>query len=155
MRTVNAKGSATRLSAAVLAASLILLGWSAGVSAQVASSDLAAGYVVLPKVIVHTTGGDPAVLPGGTATDTLIQITNTNQAESITVDCWWVNANRHCGSDSGPICDTTADCPPGLQCLQGWTVLDFQMTLSPGQPVGFLASSGIGTLPCDPIFPGP
>jgi hypothetical protein len=34
-------------------------------------------------------------------------------------------------------------------------VLDFQITLSPGQPIGFLASTGLGTLPCDPIFPGP
>lgn len=155
MRTVNAKQSASRVSAGVLAASLLLLGWTASASAQVASSDLAAGYVVLPKVVVHTTGGDPAVLPGGVATDTLIQMTNTNQAEAITVDCWWVNANRHCGSDAGPICETNADCAPGLQCLQGWSVLDFQVTLSPGQPLGFVASYGLNPIPCDPIFPGP
>ncbi len=155
MRTVNAKGSAKRLPAAILAASLILAGWSAGASAQVASSDTAAGYVVLPKVVVHTTGGDPAVPIGGAATDTIIQITNTNQAAAITADCWWVNANGHCGTDTGPICETNADCAFGLQCVQGWSVLDFQVTLSPGQPIGFLASSGIPTLPCDPTFPGP
>lgn len=155
MRTVNAKGSATRTAAAVLAASLIICGWTAAASAQVSSSDRAAGYVVLPKVIVHTTGGDPAVAVGEVATDTLIQLTNTNQAEAITVDCWWVNANRHCGSDTGPICETNADCAPGLQCVQGWAVLDFQVTLSPGQPLGFLASTELNPLPCDPTFPGP
>jgi hypothetical protein len=155
MRTVNAKGSATRMPAAVLAASLIIAGWAATASAQVSSSDKAAGYVVLPKVIVHTTGGDPAVAIGDLATDTLIQMTNTNQAEAITVDCWWVNANRHCGSDTGPICETNADCAPGLQCVQGWAVLDFQVTLSPGQPIGFLASTELNPLPCDPTFPGP
>jgi len=155
MRTVNAKGSAKRLSPAILAASLILLGWTGGVSAQVSSSDTAAGYVVLPKVVVHTTGGDPAVAnPGGTAVDTLIQFTNVNQGEAITADCWWVNANKHCGTDMGPICGTNADCLPGLQCVQGWTVLDFQVTLSPGQPIGFLASSGLNPLPCDATFPG-
>ncbi|MEO8601043.1 MAG: hypothetical protein ABI629_00555 [bacterium] len=156
MRTDNAKGSATRLSTAILAASLILLGSAAGVSAQVSSSDTPAGYVVLPKVVVHTTGGDPAVAnPGGTAIDTIIQITNVNQAEEITVDCWWVNANKHCGTDTGAICTTAADCSPGLQCVQGWAVLDFQVMLTPGQPIGFLASSGLNPVPCDPIFPGP
>jgi hypothetical protein len=156
MRTVNAKGSATRLSPAVLAASLILLGWVGGLSAQVSSSDTTAGYVVLPKVVVHTTGGDPAVVnPGGTATDTIVQLTNVNQGSEITVDCWWVNANKHCGTDAGPICNTTADCAPGLQCVQGWEVLDFQVTLTPGQPIGFLASSGLSPVPCDPVFPGP
>jgi hypothetical protein len=125
----------------------------------VARSDYAAGYVVLPKVVVHTTGSptDP-VMPGGVATDTLIQITNTNQADEITVDCWWVNANSHCGSDAGPICTTNADCTaaglPGVQCVQGWAPSDFQITLSPGQPIGFTASSGLSTLPCDPTFPG-
>lgn len=159
MRTVYAKMSGARLSVAALATSLMLLGWSAGASAQVAQSDYTAGFVVLPKVVVHTTGGTPAVLPGEAATDTLIQITNTNQAEAITVDCWWVNANKHCGTvepPHGAICETNADCDPGLQCLQGWGVNDFQVTLTPGQPIGFTASSGIpiGTLPCDPDFVG-
>lgn len=155
MRTVNAKVSRAKAAVAPLAAGLIMLGMSAVASAQVAQSDYTAGYVVLPKVVVHTTGGTPAVLPGAAATDTLIQITNTNQAEAITIDCWWVNANKHCGSDLGPICQTNADCAPGLQCVQGWSVADFQVTLSPGQPIGFTASSGLSTLPCDPSFPGP
>jgi hypothetical protein len=155
MRTINAKGSAKRLSPAVLAASLILAAAAGRVSAQVSSSDTAAGYVVLPKVMVHTTGGTPPVAdPGGTAVDTIIQITNTNQATPVTVDCWWVNANKHCGTDQGPICTTNADCAPGLQCVQGWIPLDFQFTLTPGQPVGFLASNGLSALPCDPTFPG-
>lgn len=158
MRTVYAKMSDAKLSVAALAASLMLLGWSAGASAQVAQSDYAAGYVVLPKVVVHTTGGTPPVLPGEAATDTLIQMTNTNQAEAITVDCWWVNANKHCGTvepPHGAICETNADCDPGLQCLQGWAVQDFQVVLTPGQPIGFTASSGLDTLPCDTGFPGP
>jgi len=157
MRTVYTKISGAKASAVALATALVLVGWSAGASAQVAQSDYTAGYVVLPKVIVHTTGGTPAVMPGEEATDTLIQITNTNQAEQITVDCWWVNANKHCGTDQGPICETNADCPIGLQCVQGWAVADFQIILTPGQPIGFAASSGIpvGEMPCDPGFPGP
>jgi len=157
MRTVNAKVKIAR-AAGTLAASLMLLGLSTGASAQVvvARSDYPAGYVVLPKVVVHTTGSpsDP-VLPGGIATDTLIQITNTNQQDPITVDCWWVNANKHCGNDDGPICETNADCALGLQCVQGWRANDFQVILTPGQPIGFAASSGLSTIPCDTTFPGP
>src|SRR5689334_17364579 len=111
MRTVNAKMSVVR-TAAALAAALMLLGFSTGASAQLvtAQSDYTAGYVVLPKIVVHTTGStsDPLV-PGDQAFDTIVQITNTNQSEQITVDCWWVNANGHCGSDAGPICSTNAD----------------------------------------------
>jgi hypothetical protein len=162
MRTVNAKKSVVG-AAAALAASLMLLGLSTGASAQsvsVAQSDYTAGYVVLPKVVVHTTGSptDP-VLPGQQAFDTIIQMTNTNQAEAITVDCWWINANGHCGGGTGPICTTNQDCTdagfPGVQCVQGWGVTDFQVILSPGQPIGFTASSGLGPIPCDPLFPGP
>ena len=155
MRTVNAKVSTARVASA-LAASLMLLGLSTGASAQVAQSDYTAGYVVLPKVVVHTTGSptDP-VQVGEQATDTIVQMTNTNQQDQITVDCWWVNANKHCGSDSGPICQTNADCSPGLQCVQGWGVTDFQVTLSPGQPIGFTASTGLPQIPCDTSRPGP
>jgi len=154
MRRVNANGSASQLRLVTLAAAaLVMLGTVA--SARAAESDYVAGYVVLPKVVVHTTGGTPAVSAGGQAVDTLIQITNTNQTDAINVDCWWVNANSHCGTDTGPICNSNADCSPGLQCVPGWAVLDFTMTLTPGQPIGFGAASGLGNLPCDPIFPGP
>jgi hypothetical protein len=156
MRTVNARKGFVA-TAAGLASSLMLLGLSTGASAQtvVSQSDYTAGYVVLPKVVVHTTGStsDP-VQPGGIATDTVVQITNTNQQSEIVVDCWWVNANGHCGGAGGTICSTNADCPLGLQCVQGWEPSDFQVTLSPGQPIGFLASTGLATLPCDPTFPG-
>jgi hypothetical protein len=45
-------------------------------------------------------------------------MTNTNQAEAITVDCWWVNANSHCGHCDPLlvdclICDSNAQCPRG------------------------------------------
>jgi hypothetical protein len=132
-----------------------LLGWSSGAMAQ-PSSDYPAGYVVLPKILVHTTGGTPPVVAGGTATDTIVQITNTDQVNPHQVDCFWVNANNHCGTATGAICDTNADCPRGLNCLPFWSVLDFgQVTLTPGQPIGFTASDGLASIPCDANFPGP
>jgi hypothetical protein len=153
MGTLNAKGRAGRYIG--LVAALALIGWAAGARAQisVAASDLPGGYVVLPKVVVHTTGGTPPVVAGGVATDTLIQMTNVNQSSETKVDCWWVNANSHCGGctgqNCGPVCDTNADCTPGLNCLSGWSVLDFTLVLTPGQPVGFTASSGLNPVPCD------
>jgi hypothetical protein len=160
MVTLSAKGSASRSQWIGAVAALVLVGWAAAARAQgvnVAASDLTGGYVVLPKIIVHTTGGTPAVLPGQQATDTIIQMTNTNQTEQIRVDCWWVNANSHCGGCTsigcGPICDTNADCVaaglPGLNCVAGWSVQDLTVQLTSGQPIGFLASSGLSQVPCD------
>lgn len=156
MVRLNGKGRARRVSVLGLIAAVALLGSASGAGAQVAASDRPAGYVVLPKIVVHTTAGSPAVLPGGTAIDTIVQLTNTNESEPIDVDCWWVNANNHCGGlATGAICNTNAECPPGLLCLPRWTTLDFQVRLTPGQPIGFTASSGINPVPCDPLFPGP
>jgi hypothetical protein len=168
MVTLNATWGAGRGSVLRLLAAVALLGWAANAGAQPitadsASSDLPAGYIVFPKIVVHTTGSPTApVLPGGTATDTLIQLTNTNEAAAINVDCWWVNANSHCGGCTtgpirtcGSICTTTLDCPLGLSCVQGWVTDDFQIRLTPGQPIAFTASSGLNRLPCDPGAQGP
>jgi hypothetical protein len=143
-------------------AALVLIGWSACVSAQplqnVAASDLPGGYVVVPKIVVHTTGGDPAVAPGGIAIDTLVQMSNTNEGAAITVDCWWINANSHCGGPCDPllseciVCENNAQCPPGLNCVPDWGVSDFQVTLTPGQPIGFTAAGGLSDVPCN-TFP--
>src|SRR5262249_4312875 len=163
MVTLNANGSAGRSRCVSVVAAVVLIGWCAAASAQVrnvAASDYPGGYVVLPKVITHTTGGTPPVAPGGIATDTLIQMSNTNEASPITVDCWWVDANSHCGSVCNPlmadciICETNADCAaqglPGVNCVPDWGVRDFQVTLTNGQPIGFLASTGLNPVPCDP-----
>ncbi len=151
MVTLNAMGRASRCIGLVSA--LALIGWSAAAVAQVnvAASDLPGGYIVLPKIVVHTTGGTPPVAPGGVATDTIVQITNVDQANEVTVHCWWVNANSHCGGD-GAICDTNADCPLGQNCEPGWSAPDFTFVLTPGQPVGFAASTGLSPVPCDNNF---
>jgi hypothetical protein len=162
MVTANAKRSASRWRCIGVVAALVLIGWSAGARAQllqnVAASDLTGGYVVVPKVVVHTTGGTPAVPPGQVATDTDIQMSNTNEAEAITVDCWWVNANSHCGTCDPLtpgvtciVCDTNAQCPPGLNCVQDWSVSDFQVILTPGQPIGFPASVETEIPPCSTV----
>lgn len=161
MVTRNVKGTTKWVAVLGLLAAGTLVGWSSRAAAQPAS-DRPAGYVVLPKIIVHTTGGTPPVAAGGTAVDTIVQMTNTDPANPIQVDCFWVNANNHCGgcpngpNSCGAICDTTAGCPLGLQCIPGWAVTDFgQVRLTPGQPIGFVASTGLASFPCDTTFPGP
>ena len=168
MVTLNATWGAARGSVLLLAA-VVLLGWASSASAggagaqppivsDSASSDLPAGYIVFPKIVVHTTGAQaqPPVAVGGTVFDTLIQLTNTDQHNPINVDCWWVNANSHCGGTrDGTICTTNAQCPTGLTCKQLWTVLDFQIRLTPGQPIAFTAATGLNRIPCDTFFPGP
>lgn len=63
MLTRNAMGSWKRAPLLGFAAACAaLIGLSAVAQAQ-PKSDEPAGYVVLPKVIVHTTGGTPPVAP--------------------------------------------------------------------------------------------
>jgi len=167
MVTQNPTWGAGRGAVLRLLVAAAVLGWSASAGAQLtiladsAASDLPAGYVVLPKIVVHTTGSpSQPVQPGGSAVDTLIQMTNTNETGEIDVDCWWVNANSHCGGCEltatglvcGPVCEVNADCVPGLLCEQGWVTDDWQIQLTAGQPIAFTASTGLGRLPCDFIF---
>ncbi len=141
-----------KLSAAVVAVALASLTLGvAGAAAQTTSVTSTGSYLHFPKVVVWTTDADaiPALAAGDYAQDTVIQITNTSN-ERIDVNCHYVNANRHCGGPpgSGPVCRTNADCPTGIQCIPGWQSLDFQLPLTPRQPIGWTASTGLTRLPC-------
>ncbi len=118
---------------------------------EATSTTRTASYLHFPKVVVWTTSpsANPALAPGDYAQDTVIQLTNTSN-ERVDVNCYYVNANRHCGGPpgSGPVCRTDADCLPGVQCLPGWQSADFQVDLAPQQPVGWTASTGLSRLPC-------
>jgi len=163
MVRLNATWGAPRGSVLRLLAAVALLGLASSaaalppIEADSASSDLPAGYVVFPKIVVHTTGSvSQPIAAGGTVFDTLIQLTNTDEKNPINVDCWWVNANSHCGgTQSGAICSSNAQCPLGQTCQPRWAVLDFQIRLTPGQPIAFTAASGLNRIPCDTTFPGP
>ncbi len=146
-------GSKTlKLSATVgaVAFAFVALG-VAGASAQTTSTTATGSYLHFPKVVVWTTSpiANPALAPGDFAQDTVIQITNTSNAP-VDVNCYYVNANRHCGGPpgSGPVCRTDADCPVGIRCTPGWQSADFQLDLTPRQPLGWVASTGLDRLPC-------
>jgi len=130
-----------------------------GVAAQVAS-DREAGYIVFPKVVVDTAG---TVFGNGKRIDTLIQLTNTDSVppndtgSPHRLHCFWVNTSSCCGGPCNRqtntnVCDPNSPtaCNGVAPCVQGWYhQTDFDILLTAGQPIAFLASSGIGTLPCD------
>lgn len=84
--------------------------------------------------------------------DTRIQLTNTSEFLT-TVDCFYINANGHCGGPGGPICETNADCLPGLQCVPGWAKTDFRLSLTKRQPLSWSLGDGLSRLPLAD-FPG-
>ena len=119
-------------------------------TAALVTSDHAAGVLIFPK-IVSDPGG---VLSGGVARDTLIQITNiVGQPRSL--HCFYVDATSRCfsgvpgspptGSNIDPtgVCETTANCVAGSTCVPDWGQIDFDLTLTPEQQIGWLASGGL------------
>ncbi len=88
--------------------------------------------------------------------DTRLQLTNTSDFLT-TVDCFYINANGHCGGVGGPICSRDADCTnagfPGLRCVPGWAKTDFRLTLTKRQPLSWSLGDGLSRLPLAD-FPG-
>jgi hypothetical protein len=148
MRTRVAKVGALTSATAGAVMGVVLFGLATQSVGQIAGTDKTGGYIVYPKVVVDTGG----VL--GTPTDTFVQLSNTDLVDSRAMNCTWVNATSLCGvfgggCPAGPAlpCNTSDDCPLGLQCNQCWSETDFTILLTPGQPIGFHASTG-EQLPC-------
>ena len=80
--------------------------------------------------------------------DTRLQLTNTSDFLTR-VDCYYINANGHCGGTGGPVCRTDQDCSsfPGLRCVPGWAKTDFRLTLTKRQPISWNLSNGLNFLP--------
>ena len=130
-----------------LSGGLLFLGgmllWTGAARADVTSTNPAA-ILVFPKIVVDTT------TETGEVTDTIIQITNTADIP-VNVRCFWVDANGHC-SNSNNICDPVGDpaattCEPFEFCEPGWQETDFSFSLTPKQPIDFVASKGLPELP--------
>lgn len=108
------------------------------------SSDHAAGLIMFPKVV-----SDPAgVLSNGIPRDTLIQLTNTDSTQR-SAHCYYVDATPRCTTGISRIdpitgvCRDNNDCTNGATCDPDWGAVDFDVTLTPNQPIGWLASSGL------------
>jgi len=125
--------------AASLAAAAALL-TAATASADIVS-DQAAALVVYPRVI-----SDPE-----TTQETLIQLTNTSTLPQA-AHCFYIDSTSRCSLDNDP-CDALEDpCAPeqGL-CLPNWIETDFDVVITPRQPLAWVASQGLAgdELPLD------
>jgi hypothetical protein len=102
-------------------------------------SDTGAAVLVWPKIVV------------GPETDTVIQITNQADVRSA-AHCFYVNANKRC-TNTGLACESSAECfEDGFfgACLPGWIEINFDVLLTPNQPLAWSAAGGLSNsdLPC-------
>jgi len=114
------------------------------------ASDQAAAILIFPKILVDTS--TPPQTKRGPI-DTLIRISNTSE-RPISLFCFYINANGHCKNAPTTICDPydrSGPCGQTDVCEAGWHETDFLVTLSPRQPIAWLAS--VGAAPCDESSP--
>jgi len=140
-----------RIASAVVGCGLALCGLSGIASAQqpqLPASDKPAAILVWPKIVVDT--GD--VLNSSTGpTDTLIQLSSAMKASTglgglKQAHCFYVDATGHCSNNPDTQCLSADDCHVGDifgSCDPGWTEVDFDIRITPEQPLGWLASEGL------------
>lgn len=150
-----------RIASAVVGCGLAL-GALAGVAVAkqpaLPASDKPAAILVWPKIVVDTNG----VLDSSTgSTDTLIQLSSTvatRNSKSLDLagmkqaHCFYVDATGHCSNNPSTGCLSSDDCFFGGvygSCDPGWTEVDFNVRITPEQPLAWLASQGLhnGDLP--------
>lgn len=121
------------------------------VASSMTTSDKPASILMWPKVVVTE------------STDTLVDISNVS-SNLVAAHCWLINANSHCASSSsnaGAPCENSSDCPLELRqgyaaCVPGWSEIDFEINITPDQPLAWRASAGLrpcrgsGCGPCNP-----
>ena len=95
------------------------------------TSDQPAAVVIYPKIVYNTEGP---------FTDTIIEIANVS-SDPVDLHCFYVNATSHC-TNTGLPCDSGIDCGGLGQCIAGWAVTDFSVTLTENQP--FFWTAGVG-----------
>ncbi len=108
-------------------------------------SDQGAAILIWPKIAVSALTDVPLV-------DTLVQINNLDRTSQTAAHCFYVNANSHC-ANTGGVCTTSADCESGglfASCVPGWVEVNFDVILTPNQPLAWSASTGLGgsDIPC-------
>ena len=113
----------------------------------VTTSDRPAAILVWPKIVVDTS----ATLEGR-KTDTILQLANTSSKDPKRAHCFYVNANSHCAetaAEPGKVCASSTDCPlagtsgANAPCVPGWTEIDFDIRITPDQPLAWRASEGL------------
>lgn len=103
-------------------------------------SDTGAAVLVWPKIVVAT------------SRDTVLQITNQS-SQAVAAHCFYVNANPRC-SNTGEVCTSFTQCQDESgffgSCVPAWIEINFDIFLTPQQPVAWSASEGLAgnQVPC-------
>ena len=148
-----------RVASAVIGCGLVLCtfgGMAIAQQPQLPASDKPAAILVWPKIVVDT--GDQFFSSVGD-TDTLIQLSSTVPTKDPTggnkaldlpgmkqAHCFYVDATGHCSNDPETGCLSSDDCDFGQSvgsCDPGWTEVDFDIRITPEQPLAWLASRGL------------
>jgi len=121
-------------------ASLIFLLTATGAYADAhVSPDEAAAIVNYPYVFVDVQTGR----------DTFLQLSNASDT-AVDVFCVYEDTTGTC-ANAAQSCFENADCPnpgtPQSVCFPGFNLRDFRIGLTAGQPIGWLASAGLTSLP--------
>lgn len=122
---------------------------AAGAARADVTSDRPAGLIVIPKLVFDSEGALGVLTGAGLPVDTEIQLTNVSDHDAK-MRCFYVNANSHCTNNPGAVCNVNADCQQfglGGICFEGWIETDFEITLTPRQPLIWRISEGLFALP--------
>jgi hypothetical protein len=105
-------------------------------------SDSGAAVVVYPKIVV------------GVSRDTVLTLTNESGTE-VAAHCFYVNANSRCTNSGQPCTSALPDCFDAASgftgaCVTGWIEVNFDIVLTPRQPIAWSASEGLSNanVPC-------
>jgi hypothetical protein len=103
------------------------------------SSDESAAILVWPKVVYDSQG-----ILFDNPTDTLINLSSTATSSLKQAHCFLVNATSHCvgGSNDGDACLESSACGGGV-CTPGWNEIDFNVYITPEQPLAWFAGDGL------------
>lgn len=146
MRTVKRNPFLSR-ACGVLGGMILVAG--AAHAAPSVTSDRPAGLIVVPKLVFDSRGTLGVLTGNGNPVDTEIQMTNTSD-QDVKLRCFYVNANSHCTNNPEAVCNVTADCQQfglGGLCFEGWVETDFEISLTPRQPLIWRVSEGLFALP--------
>lgn len=110
--------------------------------------------LLLPRFALAVPGADrPAavlnfpylVVDAARGIDTVVQITNSS-SDPTDVACVYYVDTDHC-SNGGAACRSASDCPPGGACVDDFQEVDFDLHLTPRQPIGWRIGVGLYSLP--------
>ena len=155
-----------RVASAVVGCGLalcVLSGVAAAQQPQLPASDKPAAILVWPKIVVDTSD---VLFSSVGSTDTLIQLSSavaTKGSKGLDLPgvkqahCFYVDAIGHCSNDPSSGCLSSDDCDFGDtvgSCDPGWTEVDFDVRITPEQPLAWVASKGLQNVDFPITVPG-